>query len=57
MIVSGCGTTQIAGTADKMCQDWREIGVRKADVIGDETAREIIGNNKSRDAWCAAKKA
>lgn len=40
-----------------MCQDWRALGVRKGDVITDDTAREIIGNNESRAVWCVAKKA
>lgn len=35
--------------------NWREIGVRKADKITDETAREIVGNNKARAAWCNKK--
>jgi len=37
--------------------NWREIGVRKADKITDDTAREIIGNNEARAAWCNAKRA
>lgn len=40
-----------------MCQDWRELGVRKGDVITDDTAREIIGNNEARTVWCTPKKA
>ena len=39
----------------QMCQDWREIGVRKADQIGPETSREIVGNNVARDVWCKPK--
>jgi hypothetical protein len=40
-----------------LCRDWRQIGVRKADVkvISDDTAREIVGNNKARAAWCNPK--
>jgi hypothetical protein len=36
---------------------WREIGVRKADVITPDTAKEIIGNNDARAAWCTPRKA
>ena len=52
MLVSGCTTTQVAGTAEQICQDWRQIGVRRGDVIVDDTAREIISNNKARTIWC-----
>lgn len=53
---SGCSQT-VTGTTAQMCQDWREIGVRKADKITDDTAREIVGNNEARAAWCNAKRA
>lgn len=55
--LSGCATPQVTGTAQQICQDWRQVGVRKADVITDDTAREIIGNNEARAVWCAQKKA
>lgn len=43
----------------QMCgpNNWQEIGVRKGDKITDDTAREIVGNNKARAAWCSQKKA
>lgn len=47
----------MTGTAEKVCRDWRDIGVRKGDVITDGTAREIIGNNEARAVWCSSKKA
>lgn len=54
--LSGCGRT-VEGTIAQVCgpNNWREIGVRKADKIGDDTAREIIGNNEARSAWCKQK--
>ena len=52
--LSGCAQ-DIAGTVPQMCQDWREIGVRKADQIGPDTSREIVGNNVARDVWCKPK--
>jgi hypothetical protein len=56
--VSGCSRT-IEGTVAQMCgpNNWQEIGVRKGDKITDDTAREIVGNNKARAAWCSQKKA
>jgi len=57
-VISGCAKAP-EGTLAQVCgpNGWREIGVRKADVITPDTAREIIGNNEARQAWCAPKKA
>jgi len=56
--LSGCAKAP-EGTLAQVCgpNGWREIGVRKADVITPGTAQEIIGNNAARAAWCAPKKA
>jgi len=55
--VSGCqqGPT---GTLAQICGEngWREIGVRKGDVITPDTGKEIIGNNEARATWCASPK-
>ena len=58
IVTSGCGQT-IEGTVAQICSEngWREIGVRKGDVIGNDTAKEIIGNNEARAVWCQPKKA
>lgn len=57
LTASGCAPV-ITGTAEQMCRDWREIHVRKVDRINsDDTAREIIGNNEARSAWCQGKRA
>lgn len=55
--LSGCASTR-EGTLAQICNDngWREIGVRKSDKISNDTAREIIGNNVAREAWCNAKR-
>ena len=37
-----------------MCRSWREIGIRKADRLTQDTAREIVANNEARPAWCGA---
>jgi hypothetical protein len=51
--LSGCGKT-VEGTIAQVCgpNGWREITVGKDDKITDPTAREIVGNNKARAAWC-----
>jgi hypothetical protein len=56
--ISGCAKAP-EGTLAQVCgpNGWREIGVRKADVITPDTAKEIIGNNEARQAWCTPKKA
>ena len=55
---SGCAQAP-AGTLAQLCSEngWREIGVRKGDVITPDTGKEIIGNNEARATWCSAKKA
>ena len=57
ILASGCATPQVVGVAEQVCRDWRQIGVDKADVITAETMKEIVGNNVSRDVWCAKKRA
>ena len=56
-VTSGCATAP-TGTLAQVCgpNGWREIGVSKSDVISPDTAREIIGNNDARAAWCQPKK-
>lgn len=40
------------GTAEQICRSWKEIGIRKADKLTTDTAREIVANNESRPEWC-----
>lgn len=50
---SGCATPpKPEGTAEQLCRSWREIGIRKADKITTDTAREIVANNEARPEWC-----
>lgn len=58
LLTGGC-TRTIEGTIAQVCgpNNWREIGVRKADRITDDTAREIVGNNEARAAWCKSSRA
>ncbi len=49
----GCSTPpKPEGTAEQLCRSWREIGIRKADKITTDTAREIVANNEARPEWC-----
>jgi hypothetical protein len=53
--VSGCGIWQEpkpAGTAAQLCRSWKEVGIRKADKLTTDTAREIVANNEARPEWC-----
>lgn len=50
---SGCASApKPEGTAEQLCRSWKEIGIRKADKLTTETAREIVANNESRPEWC-----
>ena len=43
------------GTLAQICTGkggWREIGIRKKDLITPDTAKEIVGNNEARMTWC-----
>ncbi len=52
--LGGCSQS-VEGTVAQICgpNGWLPIGVRKGDQITDDTAKEIIGNNEARHAWCA----
>ena len=53
LALSGCATPpKPEGTAEQICRSWKEIGIRKADKLTTETAREIVANNESRPEWC-----
>lgn len=36
---------------ENLCKDWRDIYISKKDVLTEETASQIEGNNKARPAW------
>lgn len=50
-LLSGCGTTKTFVETAELCKSWRHQTVSKNDVITDETASGIEGNNKARPAW------
>ena len=53
VIAEGCAPPpKPEGTAEQLCRSWREIGIRKADRITTDTAREIVANNEARPEWC-----
>lgn len=54
LALAGCGSTQsvmVKATAlcDGTAAPWRQINIRRADVISDETAREIEAANLARE--------
>ena len=50
---SGCTQApKPEGTAVQMCRGWKEVGIRKADKLTTDTAREIVANNEARQPWC-----
>ena len=50
---SGCAPQpKPEGTAEQICRSWKEIGIRKADRLTTDTAREIVANNEARPEWC-----
>ena len=53
VLLSACAKTPPPAliAADKLCESWRHQTIRKADKLTEETAGQIEGNNKSRDAW------
>lgn len=51
--VSGCAPEpKPEGTAQQLCRSWKEVGIRKADKLTTDTAREIVANNEARPEWC-----
>lgn len=51
--LNGCAKDERPeGTAAQLCRSWKEIGIRKADKLSTDTAREIVGNNEVRPEWC-----
>lgn len=51
--LAGCSTPSIApAVADPIdiCEAWKQINVRKADVLSAETAKVVVENNVGREA-------
>ena len=52
-LMTACAnTTGIEGTAAQMCRQWEPIMPSRKDVLTDETARQIAGNNAANQTWC-----
>lgn len=51
--LSGCALFEkpVVISADKLCQSWKHQKVKPGDVLHDDTASTIEGNNKSRPEW------
>lgn len=60
LLASGC-SQNLPAIVDTgaMCRDWRTIKPTSREIksIGDETAKQILDNNLSRDVWCEDKPA
>lgn len=53
VIANGCAKDERPeGTAAQLCRSWKEVGIRKADKLTTDTAREIVANNEARPEWC-----
>lgn len=52
---SGCSQT-VAGTAQQVCETWRDVTISKHDKLTAQTAGEIAGNNAARATWCTQPK-
>ena len=53
ILLAGCSTPSIApAVADPIdiCEAWRQINVRKGDVLSTDTARAVVENNVGREA-------
>ncbi len=52
-LMTACGSgTAIKGTAVQICEQWQPIMPSRKDVLTDETARQIAGNNAANQTWC-----
>lgn len=47
-------TTATEGTAVQICKQWQPIYPSRKDVLTDETAKQIAGNNAANQQWCGA---
>ncbi len=52
-LTTACGSgSEIKGTAVQICEQWQPIMPSRKDVLTDETARQIAGNNAANQTWC-----
>lgn len=58
ILLPACGSTSaIEGTAVQICRTWEPIYPSRRDVLTDETARQIAGNNAANEKWCGERPA
>lgn len=55
-LLSGCAAQNSPALIanDELCRSWRHQTIKAADVLTEETARQIEGSNKARPAWGCA---
>lgn len=53
LLMTACGSgSAIKGTAVQICEQWQPILPSRKDVLTDDTARQIAGNNAANQTWC-----
>jgi hypothetical protein len=45
----------IKGNAAQICEQWQPILPSRKDVLTDDTAKQIAGNNAANQTWCGSK--
>ena len=51
VLLSGCSKSFAVIATDELCRSWRHQSVSKKDVLTQDTAKGIEGNNDARPAW------
>ena len=55
-LLTACGSgSVISGTAAQICEQWQPIYPSRKDVLTDDTAKQIAGNNAANQTWCKTK--
>ena len=56
-LLAACeSTSEIrAGTVDQVCKQWLPTSISKKDILTQQTAAEIAGNNAANRVWCGVR--
>ena len=53
LLMTACGSgSVIKGQAVQICEQWQPILPSRKDILTDDTARMIAGNNAANQIWC-----
>lgn len=56
LLTTACGSGyEIKGTVTQICEQWQPILPSRKDVLTDDTAKQIAGNNAANQTWCGSK--